>query len=124
MERCCRKPNRLTPHQVDFLRSYLDVAAQRSFMTGMHVWAFGDFKTGQSSSRAGSTNFKGMFTRDRRTNEAETPGSGSIRSSSSSSALTSLPASREQPLADLRVAGNSVIALGGQAAQHTWRGAQ
>ena len=52
--------------EVDSIRRYLDVAEQRPFMAGMHVWAFADFKTGQSSSRAGSINFKGVFTRDRR----------------------------------------------------------
>jgi beta-glucuronidase len=53
-------------YQVEFLRRYLDVAAQRPFMAGMHVWAFADFKTGQSVGRAATTNFKGVFTRDRR----------------------------------------------------------
>ena len=53
-------------YQVEFLRRYLDVAAQRPFVAGMQVWAFADFKTGQSSSRAGAMNFKGVFTRDRR----------------------------------------------------------
>jgi beta-glucuronidase len=53
-------------YQVEFLRRYLDVAAARPFMAGMHVWAFADFKTGQNVSRAAATNFKGVFTRDRR----------------------------------------------------------
>ena len=53
-------------YQVEFLRRYLDVAAQRPFMAGMHVWNFADFKTGQGTSRAGGMNFKGVFTRDRR----------------------------------------------------------
>ena len=53
-------------YQVEFLRRYLDVAAERPFMAGMHVWAFADFKTGQSVSRATAMNFKGVFTRDRR----------------------------------------------------------
>src|SRR3984893_3602433 len=53
-------------YQVEFLRRYLDVAAQRPFMAGMHVWAFADFKTGQSSSRAAAMNFKGVVTSDRR----------------------------------------------------------
>lgn len=53
-------------YQVEFLRRYLDVAAARRFMAGMHVWAFADFKTGQNVSRAAAMNFKGVFTRDRR----------------------------------------------------------
>ena len=53
-------------YQVEFLRSYLDVAAARPFVAGMHVWNFADFKTGQSSRRAGGLNLKGVFTRDRR----------------------------------------------------------
>ena len=53
-------------YQVEFLRAYLDVAAERPFVAGMHVWNFADFKTGQSSRRAGGLNLKGVFTRDRR----------------------------------------------------------
>jgi beta-glucuronidase len=53
-------------YQVEFLRRYLDVAAERPFMAGMHVWNFADFKTGQGTMRAAGMNFKGVFTRDRR----------------------------------------------------------
>jgi beta-glucuronidase len=53
-------------YQVEFIRRYLDVAAQRPFMAGMQVWNFADFKTGQGTSRAGGMNLKGVFTRDRR----------------------------------------------------------
>jgi beta-glucuronidase len=53
-------------YQVEFLRRYLDVAVQRPFMAGMHVWAFSDFKTGQATMRTAGMNFKGVFTRDRR----------------------------------------------------------
>ncbi|MBS3649335.1 beta-glucuronidase [Pseudaminobacter sp. 19-2017] len=53
-------------YQVEFLRRYLDVAAQRPFMAGMQVWAFADFRTVQGVGRAGGMNFKGVFTRDRR----------------------------------------------------------
>jgi beta-glucuronidase len=42
-----------------------DTITRRAFVAGMHVWAFADFKTGQSSSRVAATNFKGVFTRDR-----------------------------------------------------------
>jgi beta-glucuronidase len=53
-------------YQVEFFRTYLDLAAQRPYIAGVHVWAFADFKTSQGSTRAGGTNFKGVFTRDRR----------------------------------------------------------
>jgi beta-glucuronidase len=53
-------------YQVEFLRSYLDVAAARPFVAGLHVWNFADFKTGQGARRAGGLNLKGVFTRDRR----------------------------------------------------------
>jgi beta-glucuronidase len=53
-------------YQVEFLRRYLDVAAERPFVAGMHVWNFADFKTGQGTSRAAGLNSKGVFTRDRR----------------------------------------------------------
>jgi beta-galactosidase/beta-glucuronidase len=45
---------------------FLEVAALRPFMAGMHVWNFVDFKTGQGTRRAAGMNFKGVFTRDRR----------------------------------------------------------
>ena len=53
-------------YQVEFIRRYLDVAAARRFMAGMHVRNFADFKTGQGTARAGGPNHKGVFTRDRR----------------------------------------------------------
>jgi beta-glucuronidase len=53
-------------YQVELLQRYLEVAAQRPFVAGMHVWAFADFKTGQGTGRAAAMNFKGVFTRDRR----------------------------------------------------------
>jgi len=53
-------------YQVESLRRYLDVAAERPFVVGLHVWNFADFKTGQSAGRAGGMNYKGVFTRDRR----------------------------------------------------------
>ena len=53
-------------YQVEFLRGFLEVAAQRPFMAGMHVWNFADFKTAQGTGRAVAMNFKGVFTRDRR----------------------------------------------------------
>lgn len=53
-------------YEVEFLRRYLDAAAERPFVAGMQMWNFADFKTGQGTSRAGGMNFKGVFTRDRR----------------------------------------------------------
>lgn len=53
-------------YQVEYIRRYLDVAAERPFAAGMHVWNFADFKTGQGTSRAGGLNHKGVFSRDRR----------------------------------------------------------
>lgn len=53
-------------YQVEFLRGYLDVAAARPFVAGLHVWNFADFKTGQGIIRPGGLNHKGVFTRDRR----------------------------------------------------------
>ncbi|MFN7948109.1 MAG: beta-glucuronidase [Blastocatellia bacterium] len=53
-------------YQVEFLRRYLDVAAGKPFVAGLHVWNFADFKTGQGIIRMGGLNLKGVFTRDRR----------------------------------------------------------
>ena len=53
-------------YQVEFLRRYLDVAARKPFVAGLHVWNFADFKTGQGIIRMGGLNLKGVFTRDRR----------------------------------------------------------
>lgn len=52
-------------YQAEMLAGYLDVAAARPYVVGMHVWNFADFKTGQSILRAGGLNRKGVFTRDR-----------------------------------------------------------
>jgi beta-glucuronidase len=53
-------------YQVELLRRYLDAAASRPFVAGVHVWNFADFKTGQGIIRMGGLNLKGVFTRDRR----------------------------------------------------------
>jgi beta-glucuronidase len=53
-------------YQKEFIKAYLDVAEQRDFVTGMHVWAFSDFKTSQGVIRFGGMNYKGVFTRDRK----------------------------------------------------------
>jgi beta-glucuronidase len=53
-------------YQVEILRRYLDTAASRPFVGGLHVWNFADFKTGQGILRTAGLNHKGVFTRDRR----------------------------------------------------------
>ncbi len=53
-------------YQVDVLRMTLDVAAERPWIAGLHVWNFADFKTGQAVMRPASLNHKGVFTRERR----------------------------------------------------------
>ncbi len=52
--------------QVEFIKGYLDVADTRDFVTGMHIWAFSDFRTSQGLIRFGGMNYKGVFTRDRK----------------------------------------------------------
>ncbi len=52
--------------QSAMLMAYLDVAASRPFVAGMHVWNFADFKTGQGILRVSGLNQKGVFTRERR----------------------------------------------------------
>ncbi len=52
-------------YQVEMLRGYLDAAAERPYMAGLHIWNFADFKTAQGTMRAASMNHKGVFTRDR-----------------------------------------------------------
>jgi hypothetical protein len=53
-------------YQVEFLRAYLDVAARKPLVAGLHVWNFADFKTGPRIIRMGGISLKGVFTRDRR----------------------------------------------------------
>ncbi len=52
-------------YQVEFIRRYLDTAAERPFMAGRHIWNLADFKTAQAAMPAESMNHKGVFTRDR-----------------------------------------------------------
>lgn len=52
-------------YQVAFIRGYLDVAARKPFVIGMHVWNFADFQAVQSAGRVGGMNLKGVFTRAR-----------------------------------------------------------
>ena len=53
-------------YQVEVLQDYLEAAAERPFVAGLHVWNFADFKTGQGVMRPAAMNHKGVFTRDRR----------------------------------------------------------
>ena len=52
-------------YQTAILKAYLDLAATRPWIVGLHVWNFADFKTGQGTHRALGINHKGVFTRDR-----------------------------------------------------------
>lgn len=53
-------------YQAEILEDYLDTAAKLSYVAGLHVWNFADFKTGQGVMRPAALNHKGVFTRDRR----------------------------------------------------------
>jgi beta-glucuronidase len=53
-------------YQAELIGRVLDTAAERPFVVGTHVWTFADFATAQAEHRPHSTNFKGVFTRDRR----------------------------------------------------------
>jgi beta-glucuronidase len=53
-------------YQAELIGRVLDTAAERPFVAGTHVWTFADFATAQAEHRPHSTNFKGVFTRDRR----------------------------------------------------------
>jgi beta-glucuronidase len=53
-------------YQAELLERLIRVAEERPFVAGVHVWTFADFATAQATHRPESTNFKGVFTRDRR----------------------------------------------------------
>jgi beta-glucuronidase len=53
-------------YQAELIERLLDVAEERPFVCGTHVWTLCDFKTGQATHRPSGLNFKGVFTRDRR----------------------------------------------------------
>lgn len=53
-------------YQAEFIRGYLDVAASKDFVAGMHIWNFADFQAVQSTNRVDGMNLKGVFTRDRK----------------------------------------------------------
>ena len=52
-------------YQAAFIRGYLEIAAKKDFVVGMHVWNFADFAAVQSVKRVGGMNMKGVFTRSR-----------------------------------------------------------
>lgn len=52
-------------YQVESLKGYLDVTAQRPYVIGLQVWNFADFQATQSIMRVGGMNHKGVFTRAR-----------------------------------------------------------
>jgi beta-glucuronidase len=53
-------------YQVAIIEGVLEMASQRPWIVGTHVWCLNDFKTAQAFRRAGTLNMKGLFTRDRR----------------------------------------------------------
>ena len=52
--------------QCRFLGDYLDLANQKDYVTGMHIWNFADFQTGEAMHRVNSMNYKGVFTQTRK----------------------------------------------------------
>ena len=53
-------------YQKELIKSYLDMANSKDYVTGMFVSNFADYKTPQSIIRLGGFNRKGVLTRDRR----------------------------------------------------------
>ena len=53
-------------YQAEMLLRYIELLRQKPFVVGEHIWNLCDFKTSQGVTRAGSLNYKGIFTRDRR----------------------------------------------------------
>jgi len=53
-------------YQTEMLTRYIQVAREKPYVIGEHVWNLCDFKTAQAVHRMGAMNFKGVFTRDRR----------------------------------------------------------
>lgn len=51
-------------YQSEYIERLFEVASKKDFVTGIHVWAFADFKTAQNVHRP-LFNYKGVFTRDR-----------------------------------------------------------
>ncbi len=53
-------------YQAEMIHRYLKVLNSKPYVTGAHVWNLCDFKTAQGTHRPGATNWKGVFTRDRK----------------------------------------------------------
>jgi beta-glucuronidase len=53
-------------YQAALIGRLLDTTEARPFVAGAQVWTFADFATAQAEHRPHATNFKGVFTRDRR----------------------------------------------------------
>jgi beta-glucuronidase len=51
-------------YQAELIRKYVEALSKRSFIAGLHVWNFADFRTPQNPGRT-ILNRKGVFTRDR-----------------------------------------------------------
>lgn len=51
-------------YQAEFIRKYVEALSKKSFIVGLHVWNFADFRTPQNPGRT-ILNRKGVFTRDR-----------------------------------------------------------
>jgi beta-glucuronidase len=52
------------------IASVVALLREKPYVLGEHVWNLADFKTGQAIHRVGGTNYKGVFTRDRRPKQA------------------------------------------------------
>ena len=53
-------------YQAEIIARTIELLRQKPYVIGEHVWNMCDFKTSQGVGRAGASNHKGVFTRDRR----------------------------------------------------------
>jgi len=53
-------------YQAEMILKTISLLNSKPYIVGQHIWNLCDFKTTQSIHRAGGTNYKGIFTRDRR----------------------------------------------------------
>lgn len=53
-------------YQAEMLARYITLFNRKPYIVGQHVWNLCDFRTGQTVTRIGGMNLKGVFTRDRR----------------------------------------------------------
>ncbi len=53
-------------YQAELLTRQIQLTDKKPFVIGQHIWNMCDFKTSQGVMRMGATNYKGVFTRDRR----------------------------------------------------------